>query len=147
MPKTKKSSSPFEDKTISLVFNSHFLYPKTEEDYAVLSDLGIPLRTISLDMLPSLKVVAHEYKFVTEQLSALEQKIIPKFKERWKNEIIITDKSIVLTCPRATPEDHRNVAIENLKKWYDRHFIHLEASIKKINGTYRITLYKSSKED
>lgn len=126
--------------TLTLVRQGALLYPSTDDDYDILSGLGIPLNALSADFSPALLTfLPSNIKTRVRKFDELENEMLDRFKAKWKHGVSITPKAVVLTHPKDIKPETLEKAIASLKKWYRGHFIGLEFTGTRGSGVDRKT--------
>ena len=118
--------------TLNLVRGNGLLYPLHDSDYETLFLLGIPLNNMRADFVPSLLLhLPKNIKAEIHQFADLEEAMLARFDAKWKYEVSLNAKHIVLTYPKTINQKHLDKAIASLKKWYAGHFYTLEHTEKR----------------
>lgn len=133
-------------KTIlHLIRNGSIFFPREEDDHTILYELGIPVNKFGVDYYPALmRFLPKTHAVKLHDFSSEEDDMRKRFVKRWKHEIEITHRSIVLTYPKTVPFQEVEKYTDALKKWYRKHFITLALVTKRSGGrTVKTTLTKS----
>lgn len=129
---------------LTLVRNGGLIYPRTDSDYEVLLNLGIPANNLTADFIPSLlNYLPSNVKHTIVKFDELEEQMIERFESRWKREVNFTAKAVTLVYSKDTTETLVEKAVTSLRKWYRGHFYRLEASEKRSGRSTKLVLTKS----
>lgn len=130
---------------VTLVRNGTLLYPFTERDYEELKQAGCPLTNLTIDYLPLLGSLLRRRQLKLDfipfdpiESEMLRTKILPK----WKQGISVTRDSVVLTVLKGEDEVRAESLQAALKRWYRKHYITFEISIKRTAKKITITMRK-----
>lgn len=120
------------------------MYPKTDADYDVLSGLGVPLNNLSSDFIPTLLTyLPSSVKTEVFKFDELEGEMLDRFQEKWKHDVTITTKAVVLEYPKDVKPVLLEKAVASLRKWYRGHFIQLEMTEKRSGKMRKTVLTKA----
>lgn len=129
---------------LKLVRNGGLLYPQTDVDYDVLSGLGVPLNNMSSDFIPTLLTYLPSHiKTQVFKFDELETEMLDNFRSKWKHDVALTAKAVILEYPKDVKPAHLEKAIASLKKWYRNHFVIIEVTEKRAGKGRKTILTKT----
>lgn len=130
---------------ITLVRNGTILYPLTERDYEELQAISCPITNLTIDYLPLLATMAKRYNkgivtvpFDPIESEMLETKVLPK----WKHGLTATHDAVTITYPKSESEPSVEKLLQALKRWYRKHYITFEVSVKRTSKKVTVTMRK-----
>lgn len=119
-----------ETKLLNFVDIKTVWTPASEQDYAVLRALGIPITWVGPDQQPLLTQLCRKYgiELTHEKFSDVEKALIVRIQERWRYDFSTAGKELVFSFPSnsVAANKHWSGLFEALTPWYARYHIRLE---------------------
>ena len=132
---------------LTLVRNKDRMYPKSDNDHTILTELGIPIGRITEDYYPMLKaLVPNSIKIIVVEFSDLEAIMCEKLREKFKHTVLISEKSLTLVYPKSLPEKVLEKAHNTLIVWYREHYIRLSLVPKRVGKNFSLVFRKELQE-
>lgn len=130
---------------VTLVRNGTLVYPFTERDYEELRQAGCPITNLTLDYLPLLGSLLKRRQLKLEfipfdpiESEMLRTKVLPKLK----HDLSVTRDAVIIVVPKGEDESRIDNLQHALKRWYRKHYISFEISIKRTAKKATITMRK-----
>ena len=131
-------------KKLQLIRNLKILYPRTDEDYNLLLELGCPMTKIDVDYFPTLRTfLPKSVKVSVTEFSVLQAQMVIDLQKKFKHEVELLGNSVVLSYPKELNEATLEKAMSAIRFWYRKHFITLSPTVKKSGKTTKMSLQKS----
>lgn len=130
-------------RKLTLVRNKDRMYPKSDEDHKLLTDMGVPLGRIPKDYYPLLKaLMPHSVRILIVDFSDLEEAMCEKLREKFKHTVLLSEKTITLVYPKSLSEKILDKAHSTLVVWYREHYIRLVLVPKRTGKNFSLVFRK-----
>ena len=130
-------------RRLTLVRAGTLLYPFAEEDHVLLTDLRIPIVTITEEYFPLLGIYCKRKKINIETIpfEDLENTMLERIKAKWEHELIVTHYSLLFTYPKKTKVNMDGL-LHALQRWYIKHHTKTEVVTKRTAKAYKVLVKK-----
>lgn len=145
MSKLEPESKPVSlIRHLNLVRNGSSFYPRDEDDHTLLSSITIPILTLTVDFFPLLEVFCKRkrVKIIVVQFDDMEASMLKAIQARWEHELAITPHSLTFIYLKDSKGVNTTNMVESICKWYAKHNILTEVSVKRTSKAYRLSIKK-----